>query len=253
MDVKESTTTQKETLEQAQSFLRREIYIKYAGLLLTLSPLGNFLWSSALSGVHHWYQPHTLLLIAKTVSPTLWFLWSSALAAGLMMLKGKRSSWTFTLCILGMNIVFGIINFKSDSKVSGFQPTLSLLINLGLFSLIYVQEFHQRLEKKLRDARNRPFQIAMNSEVKVCFDEIGNWAKVTQITDAGIRLHSYNGSAPHQIEYRTIELELSRDLAVRARFSARIGDDFVFRYTNMDFPKRIRLQRWAQKMANRAA
>jgi hypothetical protein len=234
----------------SNSFLRRESYIRKAGILLVLSPFGNFLWSASFTNLHHWWYPHALWLIAKGVSGVLWFLWSSAFLAGLMMLKGKRSSWTFTLCIIGMNIVFGIMCYKRDIQAGAFQPTLSLLINLGLFALIYSQEFHQRLEKKLLQARmNRPFAVAVQTSLVVDFDGYGTWAKITEITHTGIRVQSMDGNAPRQIEFRTVELVLAKDLALEARFSAKIGPDFVFRFTNLNPARLAALHRWAQRIA----
>jgi hypothetical protein len=235
--------------ENSRSFLSREKCIQYSGFLLALSPFGNFLWSAFLSGVRHWYYPRTLIGIAGTISPFIFFLWASAFVAGWMMLKGKRSSWTFTLSILGMNIVFGIITFKRDSHISAFQPSLAMLVNVALFSLVYAQEFHQKLEKKVLDSCNSPFQFAIQSELKVRFDQMGDWARVTQISNDGIRIQSYAGNAPEEIERRIIELALSKDLAVKARFSARIENDFVFRYLDMNPVKKVRLARWASKLA----
>ena len=239
---------------QSASFLRREAYIRYAGILLTLSPIGNFLWSSALSGIYHWWRPHVLGMIMKNVSGMLWFLWGSAFLAGLLMLKGKRSSWTFTLCIIGMNVVFGIITFKRDIQMGWFQPALSLLINIGLFGLIYTQEFHQRFERNLMSARarlNRPFSVGIQANLPVSFGGMGKWARVTEITHSTIRLRSFDGEAPHQIEFRTIELVLAKGLAIQARFSARIGADFIFRITNLTPQTHPILHRWAISAAKR--
>jgi hypothetical protein len=235
----------------SESFLRREAYIRYAGILLTLSPLGNFFWSSALSGIHHWWQPHTMWMIAKSVSGVLWFLWTSAFLAGVMMLKGKRSSWTFTLCIIGMNVVFGIISYKRDWQSGWFQPTLSLIVNMCLFALIYTQEFHQRLEKKLREARNRPFTLAFKYELRVDFEGLGPWARITEISNTGIRLQSIDGFTPLQIESRTVELALTPHLVLRARFVQKVGTEFIFRFTNMNTVNLALLYRWAQRAASK--
>jgi hypothetical protein len=240
---------------QSASFLRREAYIRYAGILLTLSPIGNFLWSSALSGIYHWWHPHVLLMIMKSVSGVLWFLWVSAFIAGLQMLKGKRSSWTFTLCIIGMNVVFGIITFKRDIQMGWFQPALSLLINIGLFGLIYTQEFHQRLERNLMAARaklNRPFSIKIQGNFLVNFGAMGNWARIVEVSQSTIRLRSVSGEAPHQIEFRTIELALAKGLVIQARFSARVGSDFIFRITNLTPITHPILHRWAIGASKRA-
>ena len=239
---------------QSENFLRRETYIRYAGIVLTLSPIGNFLWSAALSGIYHWWNPHVLWIIIKSVSGVLWFLWGSAFLAGLLMLKGKRSSWTFTLCIIGINVVCGIISFKRDIQTGWFQPTLSLLINMGLFALIYTQEFHQRLEKKLYEARmNRPFALAVNGMIPIHFDGMGLWAKVTEITHTGFRVRAVDDEAPHNIEFRTVELDFAPNLILHARFSARIGRDFVFRFTNLNPTNLNLLHRWAMKVSGRAA
>jgi hypothetical protein len=242
----------KQQAEFTRNFLKREAYIRYAGILFTLSPLGNFLWSSALAGYYHWYYPNVLWAIAQTVSGVLWFLWGSTFAAGLLMLKGKRSSWNFTLCIIGTIIIFNIISFKRDIQIGWFQPTLSLLINIGLFALIYTQEFHQRLEKKLRAARmTRPFSLAVERELQVHFEGLGHWARITEITNAGFRVRSVDGEAPRQIEFRTIEIAITRELVLRARFSAKIGPDFVFRFVQMNPSLLASLHRWAQKIASR--
>lgn len=248
------TKAQQEQALRLKGFLRREKYIRYSGILLTISPFGNFLWSAALSGVPRWYDPHILFAITRSIPAVLYFLWATAFAAGLQMLKGKRSSWTFTLCILGMNVVFGIVSFKRDITLGWAQPTMSLAINMSLFALIYTQEFHQRLERKLWAARmNRPFSLEIKTNIKVCFDGKGAWARITEITHTGMRVRSLDGTAPHQIEYRMIELGLTQGLTLRAKFSARIGSDYIFRYVGMNPSSLSALHKWAHRVAGRPA
>lgn len=237
--------------QHSASFLRREKYIRYAGILLTLSPLGNFFWSSALSGIYHWWDPRVLLVILRGIPPILWFLWGSAFFVGLTMLKGKRTSWILTLCVLGLNVVFGIATFKKDIAQGWLQPTLSLAVNIGLFVMIYTQEFHQRLERKLWQARmNRPFAMTVHPIVSIHFEGLGPWARITEIKNTGFRVTSVSESAPKAIEYRTVEIALAQDLVLRARFSARIGSDYVFRFVQMNPALLAKLQRWAYRVGS---
>lgn len=244
---------------ESENFLRRESYIRYAGVLMTLSPLGNFLCSSMVSGIPHWWRWHALALVAHNVSGMLWFLWTLSFIAGLMMLQGKRASWTFPLASIGINIVFGIVTFKRDVQQGWFLPSLSLGLNMGFFALIYTQEFHQKLERKLASARlkameaalSRPFRVPLRRSLKVQFEGIGPWARIIEVTHTGLRLRSLDGKVPRQIESRKVELALAPDLVVQARFLAKShaaeGDEYTFQFVNLTVPTFMRLHRWAQR------
>jgi hypothetical protein len=233
-------------VQYSLNFLKREKYIRYAGILLILSPFGNFFWSSALSGIYHWWNPRVLALIIKGIPPVFLFLWGSAFVVGLTMLKGKRSSWNLTLGLLSLNLIFGIISFKKDIATGWFQPTISLTINAALFVLIYIQEFHQKLEARVWEARmNRPFSITLQSPVVLHFESCGNWAQITEIKNTGFKALCNAQNIPAQLETKTIEIVLTPELVLRARFSARSGQEIIFRFTNLTPASLTELQRWA--------
>lgn len=226
----------------------REVFIRYVGILLTVSPIGNFLVSAAFSGIPHWWYPHILWAVTRTVNGSFWFLSGATCLAGLMMLKGRRSSWMFTLAIIGMTIIFGGISYTKDIQDGWIQPTLSLAANCGFFALIYAQEFHQRFEKRIRDAQlNRPFMLALKRGVKIDFDGLGLWAEITEVTNKGFFLKPSGKSSPDQIESREVEIAFDRTLTLNAKFAEKTGRGYFFSFTNLSPSTLNRLHRWAQK------
>jgi hypothetical protein len=234
--------------EGSEKLLRREVIIRYTGVLLAFSPIGNFLSSAGFSHIPHWWYPRILLTILKSVNGGFWFLSGLTILAGLLMLKGRRSSWIFTLTIIGLIILSDLNSFLRDIQDGWLLPSLSLAFNCAFFGLIYAQEFHQRLEKKIRDAQlNRPFALEFRRGIRIDFDGHGSWAEITGVTNRGLLVRPLAGLAPSQIETRTVEISFARDLILQARCMEKTGNGYFFRFTNLSPSTLGRLQRWAQK------
>jgi hypothetical protein len=239
--------------EGPEKLLRREVIIRYTGVLLALSPIGNFLWSASFSHIPHWWYPKIFWAILRSVNGTFWLLSGTTCLAGLLMLKGRRSSWMFTLVIIGITILVGLSTFTRDIRDGWLQPTLALAFNCGFFALIYAQGVHQRLEKKIRDAQlNRPFSLEFRNGIRIDFDGHGpSWAEITGVTNRGLLVRPLVEAAPNQIESRTVEIAFAKDLVLQAKCSEKSGNAYFFQFTNLSPSTLNRLHRWAQKRLSR--
>jgi len=248
-----------EQMNSSEKPLRRELMIRYTGVVLALSPFGNFLLSLMLSGVPYWWRWVVFKQVAASVNGWFWILSGLSILAGLLMTKGKRSSWRFTLCVIGLSILGGIITFTRDLQDGWFQPTFSLLINCGFFALIYKQEFHQRLERKLRDTEKalreaqarRPFAQTFQREARVDLENFGEWASIVEVTHKGFRLRPLSTTIPEGIETRAIEVSMSSTLVLQARFAVKDRDDYLFRFKDLDPATLTQLRSWAKDQATR--
>lgn len=136
----------------AQKLHHQERFIQICGVILTLSPFANFYLSILPLNVPGKWMPATLLLLAKQTSMSHWALWTASFFVGLMMLKGKRSSWLSVLVILGVFIVFDFFYLKRNLQNSWVQPFLSLATNIFIFGFVYLQEFRQSSAPKIKPA-----------------------------------------------------------------------------------------------------
>jgi hypothetical protein len=248
--------------------LHRERYIQMGGVLLLLAPLFNLVMSIALdSPLPNRWSPASLLIFIKSIKTSSWILHGLSILVGSMMLKGRRSSWILVLLVLGTYIVMNGLYFKQQARSGLAQPVLSLLINVGLFFIVYMQEFHQRLygmpgERKQAPSRAQPTSMRpqnltpqsnpqsnpqttprSNPVLHVDFIGIGPWAHVTNITSSEIRMQSLSPAFPQGIERRTVELILASGKTVRAKFVKRSGDEYTFRYLQ-EAPHEL-TRRWA--------
>lgn len=229
-----------------EKLLPREMMIRVMGILLVLSPAGNFLLAAALSGTHGWWRFATLWALVHAISASFIFLSALTIAAGVMMLQGRRNSWAATLAILGLLILVNAVGFPSAARSSVVQATLPIVIDSALFILIYLQEFHQRMEKKLYDARmNRPFDLELENGPKVVFDGMGSWARIARVSDKELRIRAESETAPRNIELRRMEISLGHDVTLRLRFTARLGNEYVFSYDGLTPSGLTGLRRWA--------
>lgn len=224
----------------ANKLLQRERAIQIGGALLLLSPIFNLILSIALDSPHarpwSWNGITFFLKNVKTIS---WVLHALSIFVGALMLKGRRSSWILVLVVLGAYIVMNGLTFRQQARSGYFQPVMALAINLTLFFLVYLQEFHQRLygmpgapkPKTPAPAPLKPVTpIKANPSIRVDFVGMGPWARVTNITDREIRMTSLTPAFPAGIESMTVELVIAGGKTVRARFVKRVGDEYTFRY-----------------------
>jgi hypothetical protein len=122
-----------------------ERFIQLSGLALLLSPFTNFFLSVLnTQSVYSKWTPAALGQIAASISWFHWALWSLSFTIGLMMLKGRRSSWIGVLALLGIFIVVNLFQLPRElEKGRKFLPFLSLFLNCGVFVMLYWVEFKQ--------------------------------------------------------------------------------------------------------------
>lgn len=135
---------------------KRELTIRIGGILMVASPLFNLFVSVAFStGVPNKWGFSGLALIFGHMPTINWFLYASSLVIGAMMMKGRRASWAFVLVVLGIYILYGGLTLYQDIKQKNVQPILAMAMNCALFTLVYMQEFHQRVYGFIDDVRSR--------------------------------------------------------------------------------------------------
>ncbi len=241
----------------SNKLLHRERYIQIGGMLLLISPFFNLIVSIALdSPLQNRWSPASLMIFIKSIKTSSWILHALSVVVGSMMLKGRRSSWILVLLVLGTYIVMNGLYFKQQARSGMLQPILSLVINISLFFMVYMQEFHQRLYGMPGERRQPPLPTQSptpphsptapprnNSPIRIDFIGIGPWARVTNISATEIRMQSLSPAFPQGIETRTVEFVLYGGKTVRAKFVKRSGDEYTFRYLQ-EAPQEL-TSRWA--------
>lgn len=233
----------------AQRLLQREKYIRIAGLFLMVSPFFN-LGFSIYAALNHYNRSLTYPVFAqiiKNIPLHVWGLWVPVFVTGLMMFRGRRASWKVVLALLGAFICFNIINFKNDMVLGWFQPTLYLLTNISLFILVYAQEFHQATQKKGLELIRKMRETKANGPT-IHFDGMGPWAKMIAITTTHISMKAFSPPPP-DIQTRILEVVLSSDLVLRARYSQHFQNnsgqsEYFFDLVEMDARTRHRFEDW---------
>ena len=230
----------------SNKFLHREKYIRIGGVLLLLSPIFNFLMSFALThNTSRGWSFGILWILLRSMTWTSWGLSLSSMIVGAIMLKGRRSTWAFVLLVLGFYLIWDCIHFTRDARDSGYtQPILALAINCGLFVLVYLQEFHQQMygvpTAKTAEPVSQPAPqaqpapapqppVVLKSPIRVDFEGVGPWARITSISKQEVRMQSLYGTYPQGLESFTVELQLQDGSILRARFSGMENQDFVFK------------------------
>lgn len=228
--------------------LQRERIIQIAGLLLMVSPFFNFFVPVALlEGVPNKWSVSMLWQIARAGSMIMWGLSVANIVIGFMMLKGRRASWVSVLVVLGFFIVYGVATLKRDMKSGWVQPVTLVLINIGLFGLIYSQEFFQirQMEEQARKmaAARKPVvpaapmparapapmpapapahvqvQVANGGKAPLVeLEGFGTWARLLEVSSSKIIMRAIK-PLPTTLEGRTIEMSLGSQLKLRVRLA----------------------------------
>ena len=234
--------------------LTRETIIRRAGFFLAASPFGNFFLAAASSGLTQWWRPAVLFAILQTVGVMTWALWISSVFAGVMMIKGRRSSWGLTLTIIGLNLFFEVFNFSQSPDHGWFLAVASITADVLLCALIYSQVFHQKVEKKLEAAKvNRTFQAVGQQEFQVQFEGFGDWAKIVGMNESGLFVRPLGEKVPVQIKTRAVEVRLTKNLILKAQFSQMRGDEYFFRFYDLTEENLEELRSWASSVQSVAS
>lgn len=228
--------------------LKRENVIRQSGILLVLSPFGNFFIAAAASGIARWWRPINLWNILQGVSVISWVLWISSVSAGMMMMKGRRNSWGPVLAIIAVNLFVEIFFFSRDAS-SWFLPMASIVADILLFALIYSQEFHQKVQKKLGVVQmSRTFQAVGAHEFPILFEGFGSWARIVGLDERGLFVRPTGEKVPTQIKTRAVELRLGPNLILKAQFSQMRGEEYYFQFYDLTEEALEELRAWASSL-----
>jgi hypothetical protein len=125
-----------------EKLLHREQVIRFAGLMLMLSPFANILLTIASTNLAHKW---TLVFFREFITGmTLvqWAMLTGNLVVGSLMIKGRRQSWMPVLVILFVFIAHGLFRYNSTEGGKTLRIA-TLVINIALFALVYYQEYWQ--------------------------------------------------------------------------------------------------------------
>jgi hypothetical protein len=147
---------------------KRESTIRIGGILMFASPFANLLLSVALStGVPNKWGLSGLKMIFGHTPIFNWFLYASSLVVGSMMMKGRRASWLFVLLVLGIYVMDGGLSLHKDIQAHHWFEVCAMAVNVGLFVLVYLQEFHQQVNGFIDDAMSATATVAASATATV--------------------------------------------------------------------------------------
>lgn len=250
---------------QKAKWLQDERYIRIAGALLMISPIMNLMVSVALnSTIPNKWSLANLYTAFMLASGLAWVGRISNFVVGFLMVRGKSSAWVPVLTILGFSIAKNFITFKQDFQINPYQAVISIIINIGLFLLVFESEYriNKELTRKLQEARARQAAAAaaavtvpapkevptelppanlpprpverksfvIQKNMPIEFDGHGKIAEVIHCTEHELWIKPTN-HLPANIHKKTVTLEDPRQPGqVRLKFSG-IRDDstLVFR------------------------
>lgn len=235
-------------MNSSSSLLQRERIIQISGLLVILSPFFNmyFTFSSFVTIDN----PMTYNLFQHLISQVrmiTWILSVASIASGIMMLKGRRSSWMPVLVLIGFFIGTNLLEFKKNVAIGIGQPIAFLLVNVALFILVYSQEFHQKTQKAGLELIRRIKRDETLSSPTMDFEGHGPWAKLVAATTTHISMRVIS-TPPVDIESRVLEIDLSPELVLKARFISQQEknghQEMIFEWIAVDGRRRQRLYEW---------
>ena len=144
-------------MEQPDKLLHREQVIRIAGFMLLLAPFANVYMTILPLDIPNKWTVAFIWDFLKNGSVLHWIMQLANFVVGFMMLKGRRASWMPVLVILFVFIAAGVYKYRAHTARGAFLPTFALALNIGLFLLVYYQEYWQitygHLKKLTPDAQ----------------------------------------------------------------------------------------------------
>ncbi|MEZ0390786.1 MAG: hypothetical protein ACAH59_01125 [Pseudobdellovibrionaceae bacterium] len=265
--------------------LERKGVIRSFGVCLILAPLFNtflLVWLMP-QAADKW----TLATFWSVFSSGVLFqrvLDVASVFIGCFLLTGTIQAWGWVLAFLGGYITMQITYMGKNFRTNPFS-ILFFLINIGIFlfiadQLVWKQKRDQKKKSQqkapqfplpklqasanaeaprtfelsptdkvdLQPATKKPLSFRSHSKMIVHFKDFGPWAQLTSISSAGIEVRS-TGEIPPQIESRKLEIQLGKDLRLRAQFLHRHGPHFFFEYDKLPQDQIKQLNAWLSRQA----
>jgi hypothetical protein len=230
----------------AVKLTHREQVIRLSGVFLMVSPFFNVLISLFFSpdSPNKWsFASYWLFFTASTSLTCL--IYGATVLVGLIMLKGRRSSWISVLIILGACILINALQFPKEFAKGKMAASLPLLTNLALFALVYLQEFRQIAEREARGIPRRALRVG--GRVVVQFQGVGPWAELLRITDSEIHLKALS-APPADIATRPLEIIIG-DIILDAAYRAHQGEEYIFSFSRLEAGTGREVERWLKSAA----
>ncbi len=128
---------------QPDKLLHREQVIRFAGLMMLLSPFANIFLTMMDINVPNKWSIAFFMDFARSQTLVHWLMQLGNVVVGSMMLKGRRPNWIPVLVMLFIFIAHGVLRYKTATLNGKFIPTAALITNIALFLLVYYQEYWQ--------------------------------------------------------------------------------------------------------------
>lgn len=259
--------------------LEKKGVIQTFGVAMILAPFINSLTRLYVS---HAASERTFSLYWRYLTNKPTFLLILALLTitnGVLMLRGKKSAWRFTLFVLGAYIVHQVLNFGPNFRES-WVAALYLGINILAFAFI-VDQLVWKVEAPKRPLAAKPnpasavvvatpkLKAVPSSEpasnvtplrrvvksykskrrILLTFGEAVPWAQVTGISSLGFQVKCLLPQPPTGIESREVEFQLNNGLLLKARLTDSKNGQYLFKYTNASPSDITRLNQWLRDIA----
>ncbi len=256
--------------------LERKEVIRFFGVSLILAPFLNT-WmnmpSIPLDAPTEWiFKSFISVFMAGVLIQKI--LNVSSVVIGGILLSGSMMAWRFVLGLLGGYILMQLIYLGQNLRtnpITGFY----FLINVVLFlfiadQLVWKQKNKnpqakpeakapqprpalapelQRQTVKAPALKANPVQVKKSrAKIFVHFKDHGTWGQLSALSIQGIEVKSL-GTVPANIEKRILDVRLSQELHLRARFAHKHGPHFYFEYQNMQASDKAKLAQWIRQKA----
>lgn len=181
---------------------------------------------------------------------------ASVLIGGIL-LSGSMMAWRFALGLLGGYILMQLMYLGQNLRtnpITGFY----FLINVVLFLFIadqLVWKQKSKIPKAKPEAKApapnaNPIQVKKSrAKIFVHFKDHGTWGQLSALSIQGIEVKSI-GTVPANIEKRILDVRLSQELHLRARFAHKHGPHFYFEYQKMQASDKTKLAQWIRQKAS---
>lgn len=267
--------------------LERKEVIRLFGAGLLLAPfINNFisLWLLPDEPSVKW----TFAMFVKVASAGVLFqqiLDAFSLIIGVVLLSGSTKAWRFVLIFLGGYISMQVMYLGKNLRANPLSGVF-FLTNIALFifiadQIVWKQKRSQAPAKKPQPPPQFPLNVDQPTErslnlepeikapvqhsragkkirqitarkslakIMVHFQDYGPWAHLSAISTDGLEVKA-NEKVPPQIESRVIEIQLGKDLHLKARFAHRHGPHYFFAFDPLSKEKIQKLNSWLLRQA----
>jgi hypothetical protein len=229
----------------ASGYAKKPFWIPLAGLIMVLSPFGNYLLALRAAGAENWATPAAWLEFVPEIDPVAAGVMGLVFVAGLGLFTARRWSWALASFSLLATVVYNIVSLQDLLWLGSFQvAAMCAMTGFGLLFL-YMGWFRRPyLDPRVRWWETSP---RMRTYLPVSIRGLGLRGSLLDVSRTGA-LVEWSETGPVEAP-KNFLLKMPGDFEIKCELARKTARGAGLRFVDVDGATRDSLQELLKRLS----